>query len=516
MANSSPNKQIAKNTIFLYVRMVVTMIISLYTSRILLQTFGVDDFGLYGIIGGIVTMFASLKTMFTVATQRYLNIEIGRDNEIELNKVFNVSILVNLVVAVVFFAVVEVGGLWLIEYKLHIAPERMTAAIWVFQLSVATAVVQIMNIPFDANIIAREKMDVFAIVSIFDAFAKLVIVILLPFFDWDKLILYGLMMLGVVLCNLAINAIFCWMHFKESRLKSFRISDVRTKFADMFAFSGWAFFGNIIFALVNEGLNILLNIFGGVVANASRTIAYQVRGALNNVVSNVYVAIKPQAIQSYARQDMERFYKLMFTGAKVVGYFYLLMVIPLYFTIDKVLMLWLGTIPLYAVSFLKASFLYQFVRVLHESIGTFFVTIGRLKEYQITEFIALGSALPLSYIGLRFCGMPLYGLFLVMAFSELLNLVSILFIARRIGNFDIGRFFSDVLLPYCLMAILCVLSEFVIKNYLASVVANDVMKMLSTIIVGIIVQLICLYFVGLTKDEKRLLTNMIKSKGKNA
>lgn len=510
--NTSSNKRIAKNTVFLYVRMLVTMLISLYTSRALLHTLGVEDFGLYGLVGGIVTMFASLKTMFTVATQRFLNIEIGHRDEKQLNIIFNVSILVNIVIAAIFIVAAEVGGLWLLENKLNIVPDRMTAANWVFQFSVLASIVSIFNIPFDSDIIAREKMNVFAAVSIFDAFAKLGIVLFLPFLFGDKLIVYSCLMLLVVVVNLIINFIYCRIKFKESKIRKYPIKDVKAKFKEMFVFSGWAFLGNIIFALVNEGINVLLNVFGNVIANAARTITYQVRGALNQVVTNVYVAVKPQAIQAYAMQNMERFYNLMFTGGKIVGFMYVFLAIPLYFTLDEVLKFWLGTVPEYAISFLSASFLYQFVRVLHESVGSFFVTIGRLKEYQITELVMLGSALPLSYMGLKFFNMPLYGVFLVMTFSEILNLLSILIIAYRIADFDIWRYFREVLIPYGIMTIMCFWAVYALKWGLITFIFSPIIKTLLLIIIAFIIEFLLIYNFGFSTKEQQILLKMIYRK----
>lgn len=508
--NSFSSKRIAKNTIFLYIRMVVTMLISLYTSRKLLQVLGVEDFGIYGLVGGIVTMFASLKTMFTVATQRFLNIELGRGNHRELNKVFNVSLTINSLIAVLFVVIVEIGGLWLLQNKLNIPANRWDAAFWVFQLSVFASLISIINIPFDADIIAREKMNVYAIVSIFDAFARLGVVVSLPLFIGDKLIIYGLLILLISVADLVVNIIYCRIKFPESSLHRYSRSDVKLKFVEMFSFSGWAFFGNMVFALVNEGINILLNIFSGVTANAARTITYQVKGALSNVVSNVYVAVKPQAIQSYARHELDRFYKLMFTGAKVVGYMYLLMAIPLYFTLSSVLMMWLGTVPDYAIAFISASLLYQFVRVLHESIGTFFVTIGQLKEYQITEFFALGSALPIAYIGLKYFSMPLFCVFLVMTFSELLNLFAILILAKKIGQFDISRYFKTVLLPYSLMALVCFISVWIVKLLLIPIITNEYIRAAVFILVAIIVELVILFFLGFNPEERKFVLKIIK------
>lgn len=510
MSNINANKTIAMNTAFLYIKMVVTMLISLYTSRILLQTLGVSDFGIYGLVGGIVTMFASLKTMFTVATQRFLNIELGRKNFEELNKVFNVSILVNIVIIVFFVFVVEMVGLWLLQNKLQISPDRMNAAIWVFQLSVAASIVSIINIPFDADIIAREKMNVFAFVAIYDAIAKLGIVFLLPFLGEDRLIHYAILMLMVIFSDFIINVLYCRIKFLESRLRLYPFIDVKSKFLEMFSFSGWAFFGNFVFTLVNEGINVLLNMFGGVIANAARTITYQVRGALSNLVSNVYVAVKPQSIQSYASQDMERFYKLMFTGGKVVGYMYILLAIPLFFVLNEILSLWLGAVPEYAVSFICASLIYQYIRVLHESVGSFFVTIGKLKKYQIIELIALGSALPLSYIGLKFFDMPLYAVFLVMAFSELLNLVLLVILARKIGNFDAYRYVTDVLFPYGIMTILCFISVYLIKIATGFIPVNSIIKTFLFLTLSIMVEISWLYLKGLQKEEKALFSKILK------
>ena len=507
----SNSKRILSNTIFLYVRMIVTMIIGLYTSRILLQELGVDDFGIYGLVGGIVAMFSSLKTLFAVATQRYLNIEIGKGDIKELNKVFNVSVLVNLLIAFIFLIIVEIGGIWLLENKLHIPLERMIAARWVLQFSIVSSVITILCIPYDANIIARERMNVFATLSIFDSVAKLAIVLLLPFWGGDRLIVYGGLMLCIVVINLGVNVAYCRLKFVESRIIHYPFSSIIMKFKEMFKFSGWAFFGNIMFALVNEGINVLLNIFSGVTANAARNITYQVKSALANVVSNVYVAVKPQAIQSYARQDMERFYNLMFTGAKVVGYMYILMAIPLFFALNEILRFWLGTVPDYAVVFLSASLLYQYVRVLHESVGIFFVTIGKLKAYQVTEFFTLGSALPLSYVGLSFLSMPLYGVFLVMTFSELLNLIVILCLAKKEGNFDVHRYFISVLFPYAVITLLCISCVWSLKWILGFLLGGDeTVNAFILIVLAVVCQLVLIYFAGLRKKERLLLLNIIK------
>lgn len=506
----SSNNTIAKNTVFLYLRLAVTMLISLYTSRVLLQVLGVDDYGLYGLVVGIVTMFASLKTMFTVATQRYLNIEIGSGNDYELNKVFNVSLLFNFLIAILFVIVVEVVGLWLLESKLRLSLEQFDSAKCVFHITIFASVFQIFNVPYESDIIAHEKMDFFAIVTIIDAITKLGIVLILPFFRGDKLIIYALLLCICVGINLTINVFYCHVKFSETRLRFFSSNELKSKFREMFTFSSWSFLGNLIFVLVHEGINILLNVFGSLVANAARTITYQVGSALTNVVSNVYVAIKPQTIQSYARHDTNRFYSLMFTGGKIVGYMYILMAIPLYFSLSEILTWWLGNVPNYAESFIKATLLYHTIRVLHQSIDSFFVSIGRLREYQIIEFILLGSCLPLSYFALKIFDMPLYGVFFIMSFSELINFVAILLLARRIGNFPVGHYLKTVLSPYCLIIVVSFCVIFVFQMVMSTIVPNIVVRTIVFIILAVIILILIMYGIGFSKEERLIIVNIFK------
>lgn len=505
----SINKRIANNTIFLYIRMLITMLIALYTSRALLHILGVNDFGLYGLIGGVVTMFASLKTMFTVATQRFLNIEIGRKDDVELSKVFNVSILVNFAISIVFIIVAEIIGQWLINNKLNISENRVEAANWVFQLSVIASTITILNIPFDSIIIAREKMNVYATISIFDAIIRLGVIFLLPYFEIDKLVLYGIFILFATLLNLLINISYCQICFPESKIHYYPFKEMKTKFREMSSFSIWAFLGNVIFSAVHEGINILLNLFGSVVANAARSISVQVRIALGNIVSNVYVAVKPQAIQSYACYDIGRFYKLMFTGAKLVGYIYIIIAIPLFFTLNEFLHFWLGKVPEYAIVFLQANLLYQFVRNLHESVGMFFVTIGRIKEYQIVEFFVLGLALPISFVALKYFDMPLYGVFMIMTFTEVINLLSILLLAYKIGRFDIYLFFKAVISPYLVMTLSCFASVYLFKIILFYLFNNEIMIIIIFIVLSFFFQFFWLYRIGLTNEERNMCSKLI-------
>lgn len=496
--------------------MLVILLISLYSSRLLLKELGIDDFGIYGVVGGIVAMFSSLKTMFSEATERFLNVEIGKNNTLNLIKIFNISIYVNFIIIIVFVVLVEFLGLWLIEAKLQIPIERHISAYWVFHISVLSAVITILNVPFDACIIAHEKMNIFAFVSVFDSIARFIIILLLPFWGGDRLILYSVLLLFVVLTNLFINSIYCYCNFAECRIRKFPVRDIEDKFKEMFSFSGWAFLGNLAFALTNEGMNILLNIFGGTMANASRTIAYQVRGAIFNLTGNVYTAVKPQAIQSYAKKEIDRYYTLSFTGGKAVGYFFLLLSIPIYFSLEELLKIWLTEVPQYSIQFVTSLFVYMFVRSIHGAIDLFFVTIGKFRYYQIAEFLMLSSSLFLAFVGFKYYLMPLYGAFMCMAFSEVLNTIVILSLAKSIGNFRVFRFVKDVLIPYCIMALLCFIICYFLRKMMDNLIYSNINLVFLYVFVSFIAQSLCMFSLGLNKEEKALFLHIVRHKnGKN-
>lgn len=291
-------KRIAFNTLFLYVRMLILMFVAFYTSRVLLKELGINDFGLYGIVGGIVAIFSSLRGLFATATQRFLNFEMGKNDTNGLNTIFNISLIINITICIVFFICAEIIGLWFLENKLIIALERMDAAKWAFHFSVLASMISILTIPFDALIIAHEKMSFYAYVSILDACLKLGVIFILPYFAIDKLKLYAALIVAVSLVIRFISSVYCKRKFPECK---YRICWDKKAFKEMGVFAGWNFAGNLAFALVNEGLNILLNLFGGVIANAARSIAYQVKNAITTMLSNIMIAIDPQATQLYAR-----------------------------------------------------------------------------------------------------------------------------------------------------------------------------------------------------------------------
>lgn len=501
------SKKLASNTLFLYLRMCILMLVSFYTSRILLQELGVNDFGTYGIVGGVVAIFSSLRGLFATATQRFLNFEMGKGNADGLNRIFNISILLNIIIAVVFLIVVEIAGLWLIENKLVIDPNRMDSALWAFHFSVFAAIVTILTIPFDALIIAHERMSFYAYVSIFDAVLKLCIIFLLSVSDFDKLKVYAILVFSVSLIIRFISTAYCKKEFPECKYKFYWDKKL---FKEMGTFAGWNFAGNFVFALVNEGLNILLNLFGGVVANAARSISYQVKNAITTILSNVVIAIEPQATQLYAQKELDKFYKVLFTGSKVIVFSYLFIALPLFFYTEEIFGLWLGNIPEYTIKFMHSILVYLIVRSLHEPINVFFFIIGKLKYYQLTELSILSLSLPVSYIGLKFFNMNIDMVFYIMAIIELINLIVIICLAKSQGGFNINLYIRNVIKYYAMSLIVSYIVFYIVFSSYKSISDTNNLFFIIPVIISMVLYIACIFLIGFNKEEKRMIYNIIK------
>ncbi|CDF21490.1 uncharacterized protein BN736_00102 [Prevotella sp. CAG:617] len=421
------NKRIIKNTGFLYFRMLLLLFISFYTSRILLEKLGINDFGIYNVVGGIVAMLSSLRSIFATSTQRFLNIAIGEHNEGQVKKIFGTSLYVNGLICVLFFIVAEILGVCFLKYKLNIPEARIFAANIVFQFSVATSLITIFNISFDAVIIAYEQMRFYSYISIIEAIMKLGILYLLSYASVDRLILYSALLFIVAIANSTGYIIYCT---KVIGVKIQRISIDRNLLQKMLTFSGWNFFGNFMYSLVNEGINFLLNIFGGVVLNAARAIAYQVRNAVMMFLSNMQIAVQPQLVQSYGQSDYTRFHQLLFLSSRVLFALFILFAMPTFFYTNEILSLWLTVLPNDASVFIKALLIYMMVRSLHGPIDIFFKAYGELKTYQLIETVMFSLPLIFTYILFKI-NFPAYTAFVVMGIVELFNLLLILFLARK-------------------------------------------------------------------------------------
>lgn len=479
--------------------MIFLMVISFYTSRVVLQKLGVEDFGIYNLVGSVVAMFSSLRTIFSASTQRFLNYEMGKSNYEKLNSIFNNSIIVNLIISVVFLVVVEVVGLWFLLFEINIDESRLFAAHCVFQFSVITAVVGIITTTFDAEIIAHEKMNFYAYLSIVEGSLKLLIVFLLTCFDCDRLILYGLLLLLISIVVFICDALYCRIHFNECRLKL--VTD-RSSLKEMTQFAGWNFLGTNAYVLSQSGINMVLNIFGGPVVNAARGIAYQVNGALNQFINNVVVVVNPYCIKTYASGDKKKAFEAVSLSSKLFFLLQCILNIPLLLFTKEVLSVWLVDVPEYSVIFLQLVLFYSLLRTLHPGIDILFKAQGDIKGYQICEGILLILPLVFIYVALK-VGLPYYTAFLVLILFDSINLIAILLICSKKTGLSVKMYLVKVLAPCVVLALILVFVWLAISKYTITV------KLIGSLIEEIFV-IIYMFLIGLSSSERIIINNVLK------
>lgn len=497
------NKRIAKNSGFLFFRMLLTMVIAFYSSRVLLRELGISDYGLYGVIGGIVAMFGSLRGVFASSIQRFLNFEMGKGAKDELNKVFSVGVLIHVILSIVFLFLAETIGLWFLETKLVIPADRYNAANWVYQFSIFAAIVTILTVPYDAVIIANERMKAFAYISLVDASLKLLIIFLISYFGDDKLIFYAILIFGVSIVTRTVSWIYCRRNFEESR---FRYNWDRQLFRQIGSFAGWNFLGNSAQTLSNEGVNMVLNVFGGTPVNAARSIAYQVRNATMQFLSNILMAVNPQMIKLFAQNREQEFTNMLFLVSKISFFVLFIVAVPIFFFADTILKLWLVNVPNYTLAFVQLILIYLLVRSFHSPIDTLFKATGKIRNYQIVDAVTLFLNLPLSYIFLK-SSFTLPTVFVIMIFVECLNLISILYLAKRINRIDIKVYFLKVILPCISVSIVCLpLCYFLTSTYHSPILARQFGLFVIVFIIG----LLGVVLVGFGKKEKKVLYNILK------
>ena len=378
--NSIGNKRIAKNTILLYMRMFITMGIALYTSRVVLHTLGVDDFGIYNLVGGIVVLFSFLNTAMTSATQRFLNVELGKNAGSNIGRVFSVCMSVHIGVAILVLLLGETIGLWFVNTQLNIPLERMDAANWVYQFSLFATSLQVLRVPYNACIIAHEEMTFYAYLGISEALLKLISVFILIYVVVDKLILYSILMAGSVLIITIAYKIYCKNNFKAI---SYSLFWDKKMFSEIVSFSGWSLFGSLANVTAQQGVNIVLNIFNGIVVNAAMGIANQISSVVYGFASNFQVAFNPQIVKLHASDDKEGFNNLVFRASKFSYYLLFIIALPLLISCEFVLEVWLGVVPEYTVIFTQLIIIALLVDSISAPLWMSAQAIGNIRNYQL-------------------------------------------------------------------------------------------------------------------------------------
>lgn len=410
------NKRIAKNTLFLYFRTIIVMVISLYTSRVVLNVLGVEDFGIYNIVGGVVSMFGLVSGALSASVTRFLNIEMGRGNSENLQKVFSTAIIIHVTIAIIIIGIAELIGPWFICSKMTIPADRITAALWIFHCSLLTFAVNLFSVPYNACIIAHENMKIFAYISIIEVILKLLIVYLLSFLAYDKLIVYAVLMLCVALIIRGLYQAYCRKCYVESR---FHFIVDWTMVRSMFGFTSWNVIGSTSILLANSGVNILLNIFCGPIVNASRGIAMQVNQAICQFTSNFMTALSPQITKSYGAGNMEKYKQLMFNGSRFAMCLLSFISLPFLVDAEYIIHLWLGQVPEHSVSFVRLILLFSISEAMSNTFITGLLATGNLKKLMLTVAICRMLNFPLSYIGLIIFNQPEITVIIAIFISQL-------------------------------------------------------------------------------------------------
>lgn len=503
---SENNKRLAKNTIFLYFRMILLMFVGLYASRVLLRTLGFEDYGLYNVVGSFVTMFGFLNATLSTSTQRFLNIELGKNDHESVKKVFSSSLLLHLMLVVIVLLLAETAGLWYVKEKLVIPPGREMAALFVYQCSIVSICLQIIQLPFMSTIIAHERMNVYAYVSIYEGLAKLGILFAIQMLPYDNLIMYALLLLSVQISVAFIYNIFCQKNFEEAR---FRIYYEKGLFNKMLGFSGWNIVGNLASVCNSQGLNLVMNIFFGTAINAARGIAFQVHSLVQQLISNFQLAVKPQVIKYYAAGQKEEMTNLVFNAAKYSAFLVIIATVPLILEIRPILKLWLGDYPEYTVIFAQLILFRSIISSMTGNIVMVVHASGYLKNVGIFSGGILLMVLPISYIFLRM-GFPPYVPFIINIGAALGDAFFELYWMRHYIGFPMGRFYAKVYVPvFTLFSMIFALSYGL--HYIMTG-CNEYVRMVVVSVFSVALSCILIYRFGLSKSMRKNITKKILTK----
>lgn len=501
---SANNKRIAKNTLVLYVRMFVMMAISLYTSRVVLQVLGVEDFGIYNVVGGIVSMMGVINGAMSVSTQRFLTFELGKDDSVRLKQVFSMCVTIYLLLAILLLVLAETVGLWFLNNKLIIPADRITAANWVYQFSIFSTVFSLLVNPYNAVIISHEKMGIYAYISIIDAILKLAIVYLLLIIPIDKLSTYGFLMLLIHVANSGFYWLYCHLKHSESHYTFYWETRL---FKTLLSYTGWNLFGSTAALVKGQGLNILLNMFFSPAVNAARGIAYQVNSTVSHFFTNFYTAVRPQITKYYAQHDLENMFKLVFRSSKMSFFLILLISLPIIIEAPYVIQLWLGQRPDYVVPFMRLIIAITAVDAMANPLMTTAHATGKIALYQSLVGSMTILNIPVSYLLLSYGSGPLV-VFEISLMISVINLFLRLWIVKRLVDFPVADYIKQVFANCVFVAAIsavvpCLVYQYIEESF-ASFLLICILSLLSTVST--------IYIVGLQPQERLFIINSIKSR----
>lgn len=498
------NKRIAKNTMFLYARMLIVMAVSLFTVRVTLNALGAEDYGINNVVGGVVTMFAFLTSTMVSASQRFFAYELGRKDYKRLSQYFTMSFWCYVGIAFIVVLLAETVGLWFVYNKLTISTARMSAALWVYQFSIVSFVFSILSIPYNSIIIARERMNIYALFGLLEAFMKLGIAYLLIISPFDKLIVYSGLMCFMMSSINAFYIIYGISHFEECRIKLYWQSSI---FKEVMNYSGWSLFGAISGVLRSQGINVLLNIFFNPVVNAARAIAYQVNNAINQFVMNFFKAVQPQITKYYASGEQDNFISLIYRSSRFCFFMILFLALPILIETPYILKLWLKEVPDMTILFTRLVIITAIVDSTSYSLQTSISATGKIKWFQIVTGGLLILTLPIDYVFLKLGYAPEVTMYVAIVISCIAQVTRILF-ARHYNKMSVRDYTKSVLIPIILVTCLSVILPYTARLYME----EGFIRLLVVTTVSVISTGVIIYTLGITSSERKTLSSLVLRK----
>lgn len=503
-SDSSANKRIAKNTVFLYLRMLVSLLIGLYTSRVILNALGVEDYGIYNVVGGLISITSFLTSSLSASTQRFLSTALGQEDEDRLDLVFNTAVTIHFFLALIIFVLAETVGLWFVNTYINIPESKLYAANWVYQCTLIAFILNVMTVPYISAIIAHEHMKAFAYIGILATFLNLGIALVVFVLKDNKLIYYSIMVLALSVLQRLLFGIYSKKHFREIK---YHFTFDKGLMKEMFAFTGWSFLGASGFSLRDQLSNIMLNMFFGPAINAARGIATQANNAIQNFSTNFMMAMNPQIMKQYSSGNVQRSMELVYSGSRYSFYLMSLVALPVLVNLDYVLKLWLGKVPQYAYQFLLLLLIAALINSFAQPLVTALQATGKIKKFQIMISIILLSEIPIAFVILKCGGAPYmaaYPTVLVM-FVALFERFKLL--KELVPEYDFKYFAVEVFLKSSLMFVV----SFGLAKGIQMILPENFLCFLLTSAIVCSLWCVLLYFFGLSNSEKGFILKKIKS-----
>lgn len=497
------NKRIAKNTLLLYARMLFLMVISLYTSRVVLNTLGVEDYGINNVVSGFIGMLGFLSGSLGAASSRFITYDLGIGDMPTMKRTFGNIVTIHLLLAVIILILGETIGLWFVLNKLQIPENRMTAALWVYQFSIFSFMLSIVSVPYNATIIAHERMKAFAYITIVDAVLKLLIVYMLVVIPYDKLIIYAILFFCIQVFDRVIYGVYCYRHFEETKTK---LAFNKKLFKEIFSFAVWTMNGNLAVIGYTQGINVLLNMFFGPIVNAARGVAVQVQGVVTGFCNNFQMALNPQLTKSYAQNDLEHMQQLLKVSSKFSFFLLFIISLPLILEAPLVLKWWLGIVPEHTVNFLRLILCSSMLIALSNPLLVSVHATGKIKKFQAIEGTMLLCIVPIAYVLLKFFGIKPEYVFCVHIAVEILTQYVRVRIVLPMISMKCIDYLKEVVVPIIKVIVITPILPLIVYHY----IDQSVITFFLICAVSVLCVLGGVYYLGCVKSEREFINNKIR------